>query len=73
VDELFPSASYQFVLYGMGFRPALRQARGPALVRERERVARVLQANADKSRLLRNQLPTNRELLESLVPLRGVA
>jgi flavin-dependent dehydrogenase len=73
LDELFPSASYQFVLYGMGFRPALRQARGPALVRERERVARVLQANADKSRLLRNQLPTNRELLESLVPLRGVA
>ena len=73
VDELFPSASYQFVLYGMGFRPALRPARDAALRRERERVGRVLHANAEKGRQLRAQLPTNRELLEYLVPLRGVA
>ena len=73
VDELFPSASYQYVLYGMGFRPALRPTRGAALLRERERVARVLQANADKARQLRNQLPGNRELLNSMLLLRGVA
>ena len=73
VDELFPSASYQYVLYGMGFRPALRSVRGAALSRDRERVARALQANAEKARQMRTLLPANRELLESLTPLRGVA
>lgn len=73
VDELFPSASYQYVLYGMGFRPALRVARGAALGRERERVARALQANAEKARQMRTLLLPNRELLDSLTPMRGVA
>jgi len=73
VDELFPSASYQYVLYGMGFRPALRSTRGAALLRDRERVGRVLQASAEKARQMRNVLPTNRDLLNSLLPMRGVA
>lgn len=73
VDELFPSASYQYVLYGMGFRPALRTARGTAPSGDRERVARALQANAEKARQMRALLPANRELLASLTPLRGVA
>jgi hypothetical protein len=73
VDELFPSASYQYVLYGMGFRPALRATRGAALLRDRERVGRVVQATAEKARQMRNLLPTNRELLNSLTPMRGVA
>jgi len=73
VDELFPSASYQYVLYGMGFRPGLRAARGASLLRDRERVERVLQASAERTRQLRNLLPSNRELLNSLLPLRGVA
>ena len=73
VDELFPSASYQFVLYGMGFRPSLRAARGAGLRRDRERVARALQANADKARQMRKALPANRELLDILTPMRGVA
>jgi hypothetical protein len=73
VDELFPSASYQYVLYGMGFRPSLRAARGATLLRERERVGRVLQAGAEKARQMRNQLPTNRDLINSLLPMRGVA
>jgi len=73
VDELFPSASYQYVLYGMGFRPALRAARGADLARDRERVARALQANAEKARQMRGALPANRELLNLLTPMRGVA
>lgn len=73
VDELFPSASYQYVLYGMGFRPALVAVRGAALRRDRERVAQALQANAGKARQMRKLLPANRELLESLAPMRGVA
>ncbi len=73
VDELFPSASYQYVLYGMGFRPAFAAARGAALRRERERVTQALQANAEKVRQMRKALPTNRELLNALTPMRGVA
>jgi len=61
------------VLYGMGFRPAFLAARGAVLRRDRERVARALQANADKARQMRTLLPANRELLESLTPMRGVA
>jgi len=73
VDELFPSASYQYVLYGMGFRPALRAARGADLRRDRERVARAVQATAEKARQMRKLLPANRELLNLLTPMRGVA
>ena len=73
VDELFPSASYQYVLYGMGFRPALMSARGAALHRDRERVGRVVQANAEKARQMCSLLPTNRALLDSLTQMRGVA
>jgi hypothetical protein len=73
VDELFPSASYQYVLYGIGFRPAFLAARGTALRQDGERVARTLQANAEKVRQMRTLLLPNRELLNSLTPMRGVA
>ena len=73
VDELFPSASYQYVLYGMGFRPTLQAIRGAALRRDRERVAAALQAVAGKARQMRNLLPTNRDLINSVAPIRGVA
>ena len=73
MDEVFSAASQQYVLYGMGFRPALRVARGAALSRDRERVARALQANAEKARQMRTLLLPNRELLDSLTPMRGVA
>jgi flavin-dependent dehydrogenase len=73
VDELFPSASYQYVLYGMGFRPAFLAARGAALRRERDRVSVALQTNAEKARQMRKLLPANRELLVALTPMRGVA
>jgi hypothetical protein len=65
--------SYQYVLYGMGFRPALRAARGADLRRDRERVARAVQATAEKARQMRKLLPANRELLDLLTPMRGVA
>jgi tryptophan 7-halogenase len=60
-EEVFPSASYQYVLYGMGFRPEARPAsrrvddadRADAFFRE---------AGALTSKMLA-ALPTNRELL----------
>jgi tryptophan halogenase len=62
VEEVFPSASYQYVLYGMGFRPdaalTARRAddadRADAFFRE---------AAALTSKML-PALPTNRELIE---------
>jgi hypothetical protein len=73
VDELFPSASYQYVLYGMGFRPSLMAARGAVPRGDRERVQRLVHANAEKARQMCSLLPTNRALLDSLTQMRGVA
>ncbi len=73
VDELFPSASYQYVLYGMGFRPSLRSARGTTLVRDRERAASAVREAAARAQQMRKLLPTNRQLIHTLAPLRGAA
>jgi flavin-dependent dehydrogenase len=73
VDELFPSASYQYVLYGMGFRPSLRASRVATPRRDGERAERVVRANAERARQMRAALPANRELLDILTPMRGVA
>jgi tryptophan halogenase len=73
VDELFPSASYQYVLYGMGFRPSLQATRDAAMLRDRERIGGLLQGIADRTRQMRKLLPTNRELLNAMTPMRGVA
>lgn len=66
VDELFPSASYQYVLYGMGFRPTHP-------VHERSSVRRALR-QADSALHRMNQhaeqllasLPDNRTLVSAL-------
>lgn len=73
VDELFPSASYQYVLYGMGFRPKHLRTGGPASQEERQRVDRALHQSAERARQMRTRLPTNRQLLEGLIALPGVA
>ena len=62
-DEVFPVASYQYVLYGMGFRP--RQLRTPpaaALQAARTR----LQDNERLARRLMGGLPRHRELLQHI-------
>ena len=53
-------------------RIELRAALGGEDARDRERVGRLLQANAEKARKLCHLLPGNRELLNSMLPLRGV-
>lgn len=72
VDELFPSASYQYVLYGMGFRPGVRVGRLPD-TGTRERLDRVLHEIRLKRQQFRSLLPPNRELLNELTTLPGVA
>lgn len=73
VDELFPSASYQYVLYGMGFRPEYNYLGRTELEQERSRVERLLHDNQEKARQMSRLLPTNRELINSMTSLRGVA
>lgn len=73
VDELFPSASYQYVLYGMGFRPRYRERDADRDPEEAARVDKVLGANRQKARQMLAGLPTNRELLHSVAPPAPVA
>ncbi len=73
IDELFPPASYQYVLYGMGFRPRYRHASPRVLNQEKPRVDRALHDAREKKRQMLDRLPTNRELLDTLTSLPGVA
>jgi glycine/D-amino acid oxidase-like deaminating enzyme len=64
VEELFPSASYQYVLYGMGFRPepgayALRPD-------DAERSAGYFREAASLTRKMLPALPNHRELIEHI-------
>jgi tryptophan 7-halogenase len=62
VDEVFPSASYQYVLYGMGFRPA------PPATRRRgddaDRADGYFRETASLTAKMLAALPTNRDLIE---------
>ena len=73
VDELFPSASYQYVLYGMGFKPRYESAHSAQKEEERPRVDKLLHANNERTRQMLGHLPTNRELVRAMTSLRGVA
>ncbi|MBC7918048.1 MAG: tryptophan 7-halogenase [Rhodoferax sp.] len=61
IDEVFPSASYQYVLYGMGFKPArrttVRQSDAPAMAHG------YFQEAANLTRKMLGALPDNRELI----------
>ena len=64
VDEVFSSASYQYVLFGMGFRPQPRSTTkrrvDPAVY------ARLFDENERRARQLIAGLPGNRELLDRI-------
>jgi len=63
LEEVFPAASYQYVLYGMGFQtevdPREVQAFAP-------RAAKHMDDNAALTKQLRAQLPKNRALLQKI-------
>jgi flavin-dependent dehydrogenase len=64
VEEIFPSASYQYVLYGMGFLPETRHAtRRPG---DPERAEQLFGETAELTRRMLSGLPTNRELLRQI-------
>ena len=73
IEEIFPAASYLYVLYGMGFRPRYRHASPATLEKERSRVDRALHTSREQARQMLEGLPKNRELLDALTSLPGVA
>jgi tryptophan 7-halogenase len=63
LEEVFPAASYQYVLYGMGFRTEV----GPMDNADTESMAtRLLNENVAMARQLRIQLPKNRDLVRKI-------
>ncbi len=63
LEEVFPAASYQYVLYGMGFHSQI----SPEDTVETELLAsRLRQENGRQTLELRSRLPKNRELLNKI-------
>jgi tryptophan halogenase len=63
LEEVFPAASYQYVLYGMGFQS---EVRAEDTLDTELLASRLWQENERQSRELRSRLPTNRELLNKI-------
>jgi len=63
LEEVFPAASYQYVLYGMGFQSEVP----PEATADTELLASRLREENERQTLeLRSRLPTNRELLNKI-------
>ena len=66
VDDLFPIASYQFILYGMGFTSEPRHTGSYGQDRRRRQAAELFQKNSARAAQLQQALPSNRELLNKV-------
>lgn len=66
LDEMFPSASFQYILYGMGFKthPSLTSRRSERDVRDK--AARLFEENTEQTKKLIASMPTNRELIDKV-------
>ena len=64
IDEVFSAASYQYVLYGMGFRTEPRVSTRRSLNTEEANL--LFEEIARKSEQLAAGLPTNRELINQI-------
>jgi tryptophan halogenase len=63
IEEVFPAASYQYVLYGMGFRTEVEPE---ALSAEAINAERAMRENALQTERLRVGLPRHRDLLRKI-------
>ncbi|GAC13906.1 tryptophan halogenase family protein [Aliiglaciecola lipolytica] len=64
VDEVFPSASYQYVLYGMGFKT--QQAKTERRSNNQQLALESFRQNQQMTEKLLRGLPTNRELINKI-------
>jgi tryptophan halogenase len=63
LEEVFPAASYQYVLYGMGFRTEVDTADTAGTA---SRALKLINDNRAMTRELRSQLPKNRDLVTKI-------
>lgn len=68
--EMFPSASYQYVLYGMGFTPPQTSIFSRQEMALRQQAGTLFEKNQVAVKQLRDHLPTNRFLLSDIA-MRG--
>jgi flavin-dependent dehydrogenase len=66
VDEMFPSASYQYVLYGMDFRTESSPARRRSAEEEHQLAMEKFESNRRLTDRLVANLPSNRELIKKV-------
>jgi hypothetical protein len=64
VDDLFPTASYQYILYGMGFKTVPQQTFSQR--QQRRQASELFRKNAERAASLQRALPGNRELLNKV-------
>jgi len=60
--ELFPAASYQYVLYGMGFKPNFDSQ--PYLYDERSKADKIIQRNHQLTEQMLQHLPPHRDFIK---------
>jgi tryptophan halogenase len=63
IEEVFPAASYQYVLYGMGFRTEVEPQ---SLAFDASVAARAMRENAQQTERLRIGLPRHRDLIRKI-------
>jgi tryptophan halogenase len=63
VEEVFPPASYQYVLYGMGFRTEVERE---AVAGDARLAERAMRENATQTERLRAGLPRHRDLIRKI-------
>ena len=63
-EEVFPPASYQYVLYGMGFRTEVEPG---AIIDEARQAERAMRENAQRTDRLCAGLPRHRDLIRKIV------
>jgi len=66
IDEMFPSASFQYVLYGMGFKTEVDKFVLRGRTRMRHQAEALIRENNQQRMKLLNALPQHRELLNKV-------
>ena len=69
--ELFPAASYQYVIYGMGFKPQFDVH--AHLYNERSRAEKIMQQNQQLTQQMLRTLPPHRDYIEAWLQNSGQA
>ncbi len=66
VDDLFPSASFQYVLYGMGFETVSSHTQRKSERNAANLASSLFQKNEERAAQLKSTLPSNRELINKI-------